>query len=164
MIVGLWYLLAVCVCVFPHKFWMLESIFTKLGACIIAPEPLSTAYFINSHQSVCLYVCLPIIARQRIEINAFPWQRIRVTKESLQVSLCIQHFSICIVEAVIRRLAEPSDSKIWSWVSSLCWRGPAEIYLIGLCICLFFLGNGLVNTFPRQRKIVEYVFCAVHVV
>jgi hypothetical protein len=34
---------------------------------IMAPEPISTEYFINpSHQSVCLYVYLPIVARQRL--------------------------------------------------------------------------------------------------
>jgi hypothetical protein len=36
---------------------MPEPIFIKLGLYIMAPEPMSTAYFINpSHQSVCLYV------------------------------------------------------------------------------------------------------------
>jgi hypothetical protein len=35
---------------------------------IMAPEPISTAYFINpSHQSVCLYVYPLIVARQRLE-------------------------------------------------------------------------------------------------
>jgi hypothetical protein len=30
----------------------------KLGMYSMAPEPISTAYFINpSHQSVCLFVC-----------------------------------------------------------------------------------------------------------
>jgi hypothetical protein len=33
--------------------------------CIMAPEPISTACFINPpHQSVSLYVCIPIVARQ----------------------------------------------------------------------------------------------------
>jgi hypothetical protein len=33
------------------------STFAKLRTYIMAPEPISTAYFINpSHQSVCLYV------------------------------------------------------------------------------------------------------------
>jgi hypothetical protein len=45
---------------------MAEPIFMKLGMYIMAPEPISTAYFINpSHQSVCLYVSPPIVARQR---------------------------------------------------------------------------------------------------
>jgi hypothetical protein len=44
-----------------------EPIFMNLGMYIIAPEPISTAYFINlSHQSVCLYVYPFIIARQRL--------------------------------------------------------------------------------------------------
>jgi hypothetical protein len=36
-----------------------EPIFMKLGMYIMAPEPISTEYFINpSHQFVCLYVLL----------------------------------------------------------------------------------------------------------
>jgi hypothetical protein len=46
---------------------MPEPIFMKLGMFIMAPEPISTAYFINpSHQSVCLYVYPVIVARQRL--------------------------------------------------------------------------------------------------
>jgi hypothetical protein len=49
---------AVCVSVIPPiNFYMSESISMKLGMFIMAPEHISTAYFINpSHQSVCLYV------------------------------------------------------------------------------------------------------------
>jgi hypothetical protein len=37
---------------------MPEPIFMKLGMYIMAPEPISTVYFINpSHQSVC--TCIP---------------------------------------------------------------------------------------------------------
>jgi hypothetical protein len=33
----------------------------------MAPEPISAEYFINpSHQSMCLYVYPPIVARQRL--------------------------------------------------------------------------------------------------
>jgi hypothetical protein len=39
----------------------------KLGMYIIVPESISTAYFkYPSHQSVCLYVCPSIVARQRL--------------------------------------------------------------------------------------------------
>jgi hypothetical protein len=56
--------MSVCVYV-PHiKFWMPELIFMKLGMYAMAPEPILTAYFINpAHQSVCLYVYPPIVAR-----------------------------------------------------------------------------------------------------
>jgi hypothetical protein len=38
---------------------MAETIFMKLGICIMIPEPISAAYFINpSHQSVSIYVTL----------------------------------------------------------------------------------------------------------
>jgi hypothetical protein len=37
---------------------------------IMAPEPVSAAYFISpSHQSACLCVYVPIIARQRLGKN-----------------------------------------------------------------------------------------------
>jgi hypothetical protein len=39
----------------------------KLGTYIMPPELISTAWLKNpSHQSVCLYVCPPIVARQRL--------------------------------------------------------------------------------------------------
>jgi hypothetical protein len=39
----------------------------KLGMYIMAPEPISTAYFINpSHHSVCLYVYPPIVASKAL--------------------------------------------------------------------------------------------------
>jgi hypothetical protein len=49
---------------------MPEKIFMKLGIYIMAPEPISKAYFINpSHRSVCLYVYHPIVARQQLRKN-----------------------------------------------------------------------------------------------
>jgi hypothetical protein len=42
----------------------------KPGMYIMAPEPISTAYFINpSHRSVCRYVYPPIVARKRLGKN-----------------------------------------------------------------------------------------------
>jgi hypothetical protein len=50
----------------PHiNFCMLQPIFMKLGMYIMAPEPISTAYFINTSQkSVCLHAYPPVTARQ----------------------------------------------------------------------------------------------------
>jgi hypothetical protein len=40
----------------------------NLVMCIMASEPTSTVYFRNpSHQSVCLYVYPPVVARQRLD-------------------------------------------------------------------------------------------------
>jgi hypothetical protein len=36
---------------------------------ITAPEPVSTAYFINPYQSVCLHVYPPTVARNRFGKN-----------------------------------------------------------------------------------------------
>jgi hypothetical protein len=62
----MWSTYCLCVCEsLPINFWMPEPVFIKLGMYIMAPEPISTAYFLNSsHQSVCLYV-YPVVARQR---------------------------------------------------------------------------------------------------
>jgi hypothetical protein len=49
---------------------MPEPNFMKLGIYIMAPEPISAVYFINSsHESVCLYVYLPVVARQQLGKN-----------------------------------------------------------------------------------------------
>jgi hypothetical protein len=49
---------------------MPEPMFIKLGMCIMAPEPISMAYFINpSHQSVCLHMYPLISAKQRLGEN-----------------------------------------------------------------------------------------------
>jgi hypothetical protein len=50
----------------PVNALMPEPVFLKRGRCIMAPETISAAYFINrSHQCVC--VCMPpIVARQSL--------------------------------------------------------------------------------------------------
>jgi hypothetical protein len=63
---------------------MPEPIFMKLGMYIMAPESISTAYFINpSHQSVCLYVYLLIVARQRLGKHATMATNTHTTIEEL---------------------------------------------------------------------------------
>jgi hypothetical protein len=59
-------MLSVCVCV---SLYQLLKASTNLYEAwyIMAPAPISTAYYINpSHQSVCLYVYPPIVARQQL--------------------------------------------------------------------------------------------------
>jgi hypothetical protein len=56
----------------------------KLGKYIIAPEPISTAYFINhSHQSVYLYVYPPTVARKRFRKNVTAATNTKATIEEL---------------------------------------------------------------------------------
>jgi hypothetical protein len=62
---------------------MPEPVFMKLGMYIMAPEPISTAYFINpSHQSVCLYV-YPLLLLGSGSVETLPWQQIHATIEEL---------------------------------------------------------------------------------
>jgi hypothetical protein len=63
---------------------MAEPIFMIPGMNIMAPEPISTVYFINpSHQSVCLYVYPSIFARQRLGENIIAATNTHTTIEEL---------------------------------------------------------------------------------
>jgi hypothetical protein len=65
----------------PINFWMPEPIFMKPGMYIMAPEPISMAYFINpSHQSLCLYVYPPNVAKQRLGKNVTATKNTYATK------------------------------------------------------------------------------------
>jgi hypothetical protein len=57
-----------CDCMSPLiTFWTSEPVFIKFGMYIMTAETISTAYFIYpSHQSMCLYLCILIVARQRL--------------------------------------------------------------------------------------------------
>jgi hypothetical protein len=56
----------------------------EIGIYIMTPEPISTAYFINpSHQSVCLYVYPPTVARQRLVKNVTAVTNTHVALEEL---------------------------------------------------------------------------------
>jgi hypothetical protein len=59
----------------------------KLGMYIMAPEPISTTYFINPyHQCVRLYVYPPIVARQRLVKNVTTATNENATLEELFVA------------------------------------------------------------------------------
>jgi hypothetical protein len=88
---------------------MFETIFMKLGMCVMAPEPISTAYFINpSHQSVRL--CIPLSLLGNGSVNTFPRQRRIVdvvlyavhvaSKESRRISSSQNLFSLSLQRKV----------------------------------------------------------------
>jgi hypothetical protein len=68
--VNVWEHLAVCgSLISSYQLWMLEPICLNVDMYIMAPEPISKAYFLNvSQQSVCLYLYPPppIVAGQRL--------------------------------------------------------------------------------------------------
>jgi hypothetical protein len=76
--------LGVCVCVCvsrPLHYLMHEPILMKLGVHMMAPKPISMAYFIIPwHQSVCLCVS-PIAATQRFAKNVTAARNIHTTLE-----------------------------------------------------------------------------------
>jgi hypothetical protein len=70
---------------------MPQPIFMKLRMYIMAPVPISKAYFINlSHQSVCLYVYLHIIAMQQLGKNVIAATNNQATTEPLDTSFSMQ--------------------------------------------------------------------------
>jgi hypothetical protein len=79
---------------------MPEPIFMKLSMYIIAPEPISTVYFINpSHQSVCLYTYHPIVARQRLGKNITAATNTHATiEELLDASFSLRLFGPCPIK------------------------------------------------------------------
>jgi hypothetical protein len=62
--------------------------FMTLGIYIMAPEPISTAYFVNlSNQSLCLYVYSLLVARQRFDKNVTATTDTHATVEELLYTL-----------------------------------------------------------------------------
>jgi hypothetical protein len=73
---------------------MPEPIFIKFDMYIMAPEPISTAYFINpSHYSVCLYANPPIVAKQRLAKNVTAATNTHATIELFYESFSMQTVS-----------------------------------------------------------------------
>jgi hypothetical protein len=79
----------------PINFRMPEAIFMKICMYTMAPEPVSTAYFMNpSHQSVCLYVYLRVSLLGNDSVDEFPWQRLQaIIEEPSDVSFSIRSLS-----------------------------------------------------------------------
>jgi hypothetical protein len=113
------------------------TLFIKLGIYIMAPEPISTAYYINpSHQSVSVYVSRPILARQRLGKHV---PAATNTRNNRRIVAWVVFYAVRVV----------SHKSQW----------------VFLCIPLSLLGNSSANTFPRQRKIIGGItFYAVGVV
>jgi hypothetical protein len=178
-------------------------------------EPILTTYFINSsHQSVCLYVCLPIIARQRTD-KRVRTETIHATIEgfmdaSFSIRSVLYQRKVCRSFCVSpKRWSEDSQSRQtvkhghksrhyadegqqqftgldWTvylpiisrqrlgkhipaakrncWTCFLCGSCRIKGESVGLSMYpVSLLGNGSVNTFPRQKGIVGHVFYAVRV-
>jgi hypothetical protein len=91
-------LCCLCVCVPPTDFRMAERVFMKLGIYIMAPELILTVCFINpSHQSVCLYVCPPIIARQKLGKN------VTTASDTCSSRRIVGHIIFCAVHIISRK-------------------------------------------------------------
>jgi hypothetical protein len=113
---------------------MPELILMNTGMHVMAPEPISTPYFINpSHQCVCVFMCIPlIVARQRLD-KRVPAERTHGTVGELLNASC-------------------------SMLAVSCRES------IGLCMPLWLLGNSSVNTFPQGIIIGGVVFYSVRFV
>jgi hypothetical protein len=136
-------MLSVCLWIPPVNLWMAEPIFIKLGMYIMAPEPISTTYFINlSRKSVCLYVYssfffFVVIARQQVE------KHVPVVTNKRNNRWTVGRIVIYQVRVLTK----------WDSVK------------VCLCIPLSLLGNNSVKKFPRQGSFVGgVVFYAVQAV
>jgi hypothetical protein len=133
--VGLCHLHAVYICESPPM-----PIFVKLGLYIMTTEPISGII----HKS------LP----------------------SVFVSVCVSHLSLLdkgSVKCIFLRFARQRLGKHVPAEKGYTRNNRRILEHVYLWICLFILvsllRNNLVNTFPRQQRIVEgVVFCAVRVV
>jgi hypothetical protein len=75
---------------------MPEPIFMKFGMYITAPQPVSMVYFTNpSHQSVCLYVYAPIVARQTALLKRY--HGTEYTNNNKRIVGCIVLYAVHVV-------------------------------------------------------------------
>jgi hypothetical protein len=87
---------------------MPQPIFKKLGVYIMAPEPISTAYFINpSLQSLCQYMYPHIVARQQLGKNITATTN---TLNNRRIVGSIIFFAVCVVSKESRRECLPRIS------------------------------------------------------
>jgi hypothetical protein len=90
----------------------------------MAPDPISTAYFINSSHRLCVCMCIPLSLLgnewtqqyKKCWMHSFLYGPCRIKGES-RGFVCVSQILVYVSpKRVVWRLPEPSDSKIWSWV------------------------------------------------
>jgi hypothetical protein len=113
---------------------MAEPIFMKVGVYIMAPDSISTVHFIKPiHQSVCLCVYLPVVARH--------WQSKNIT---------LTTNTHATTEEMLGTLFSVQSMSYQRGICVLCVYAPV------------LLGNGLAYTFLWQWGIVGgVIFYAV---
>jgi hypothetical protein len=88
-------------CIPPIAFRISERIFTILATCIMTSDPILTAYFVNSFNSLCVYMCTPVVTGQRLGKNlayvmtelldaSLPVRRVSHQRKSMRSSAGIQ--------------------------------------------------------------------------
>jgi hypothetical protein len=102
---------------------MPEPIFMKLGMYIMAPEPISTSYFINPFR-LCVCMCItPSAARQRLG------KHVLEATNTCNNRKVVDHVVFCVVRVA-------SKDSLW----------------VCLCIPLSLLGNGSCKHVPAAMK------------
>jgi hypothetical protein len=118
--------------------WIPEPIFMKADMSVMAPESISTAYFISpSHQFVSICVSL-LSLLGKVSVKCIP------------PFIARQRLSKHVPTATNMRNNRRIVGRVCLWVC--------------LCIPLSLLGNNSVKAFPLQRRIVGVVFYDVRVV
>jgi hypothetical protein len=141
--VRLWDLLPVCVCLSHQP----QPFFMKLGMYIMASQPISVVYFINTLISRCL-MCIPLSFLGNGEVKCIPHN---VTKQRLGKKISAAK------NACNNRRID------WGAVFYTIRVASKEILWVWLYISLSLLGNDWVNALPLQWRIVGgVVLYAVH--
>jgi hypothetical protein len=150
---------------------MPEAIIMTLGmySYIMAPEPISVAYFINpSEPSVCVSLGRRVLTARNTRNSrktvggAIFYAVLVVSKKSLWVSLYIP-LSLLGNGAV--NTFPRQKRVIGGFVFYAVLVVSKKSLWVSLYIPLSLLGNGTVNTFPRQKRVIGgFVFYSVLVV
>jgi hypothetical protein len=125
--------MSVCLCTPTISFWMRQQIFMKLRMYIMAPQSISTAYFISpSHQSVCNPFF--VAARQK---------RYRGKKYKCENRRIFGRIIFCTVRVISRKVADylfsefPVSFSVWfvSYERKVSLVLPRTSYLFCMVTC-----------------------------
>jgi hypothetical protein len=84
------------------------EIFLMTGMYIMAHQPFLTAYYINAfHQSVCLYVCHLIVARQGLCKNRYRGNK--YARNIRRIIGRVVFYAVCVVSKESRRSVLPKN-------------------------------------------------------
>jgi hypothetical protein len=129
-------------CVSPlMNVWTVELTFMKLGGFITAPEPISTAYLINSTNGLCICVCPLIFTKQRLGEKRYCGNE--YIRSNRRISGCFVFFAVCFPSKESRKL-------VLSRTSGFILKQWDELFLVSPFKEMF---HRSLKTFPFQLSL-----------